>query len=128
MCAADGFFAGQVGDGACNAQDPMHRARAELQLVDRAFQQRLVAFGQAAMDAGLCGVHLRIRFARARMLHATGSLDARTNVGARLATGRVRTPLGRRQPRRSEEPTSELQSLMRSSYAVICLTKNRRAT
>src|SRR3546814_1013750 len=27
------------------------------------------------------------------------------------------------EPRRSEEHTSELQSLMRSSYAVLCLTK-----
>src|SRR3546814_10159125 len=29
---------------------------------------------------------------------------------------------------RSEEHTSELQSLMRISYAVFCLTKNRRPT
>src|SRR3546814_6586261 len=29
---------------------------------------------------------------------------------------------------RSEEHTSELQSLMRSSYAVFCLKKNRRST
>src|SRR3546814_6435644 len=27
-------------------------------------------------------------------------------------------------PRRSEEPTSEIQSLMRTSYAVFCLNKN----
>src|SRR3546814_10376559 len=32
-----------------------------------------------------------------------------------------------RKPHRSEEPTSELQSLMRISYAVFCLTKNRHA-
>src|SRR3546814_6886137 len=29
---------------------------------------------------------------------------------------------------RSEEPTSELQSLMRNSYAVFCLTKKTHAT
>src|SRR3546814_5444339 len=31
---------------------------------------------------------------------------------------------GMRQPQRSEEHTSELQSLMRNSYAVFCLKKN----
>src|SRR3546814_10867088 len=31
----------------------------------------------------------------------------------------------RRQPMRSEEHTSELQSLMRSSYAVFCLKKKK---
>src|SRR3546814_8213188 len=37
-----------------------------------------------------------------------------------------REPIGgRRQARRSEEHTSELQSLMRISYAVICLKKNK---
>src|SRR3546814_9048721 len=43
----------------------------------------------------------------------------------------IRAQIGRfyrfgREPgaRRSEEPTSELQSLMRISYAVYCLTKN----
>src|SRR3546814_5558307 len=29
-------------------------------------------------------------------------------------------------PKRSEEHTSELQSLMRNSYAVLCLTKNKK--
>src|SRR3546814_8445565 len=29
-------------------------------------------------------------------------------------------------PKRSEEPTSELQSLMRISYAVFCLKKNKK--
>src|SRR3546814_9336344 len=31
-------------------------------------------------------------------------------------------------PRRSEEHTSELQSLMRISYAVFCLKKNKKKT
>src|SRR3546814_3893992 len=34
-------------------------------------------------------------------------------------------PLGGRRKRRSEEHTSELQSLMRISYAVFCLTKKK---
>src|SRR3546814_9960196 len=37
---------------------------------------------------------------------------------------RVVKVLGERQDVRSEEHTSELQSLMRISYAVFCLTKN----
>src|SRR3546814_9406859 len=34
-------------------------------------------------------------------------------------------PAGRRDRRRSEEHTSELQSLMRTSYAVFCLKKKK---
>src|SRR3546814_3228860 len=36
--------------------------------------------------------------------------------------------LQREQPDRSEEHTSELQSLMRISYAVFCLKKKKKAT
>src|SRR3546814_1649622 len=35
-------------------------------------------------------------------------------------------PSSRLRPRRSEEHTSELQSLMRNSYAVLCLKKKNR--
>src|SRR3546814_2917376 len=35
---------------------------------------------------------------------------------------------GRKAPRRSEEHTSELQSLMRISYAVFCLKKKKKTT
>src|SRR3546814_4771468 len=37
--------------------------------------------------------------------------------------GHYREPRGCRHPQRSEEHTSELQSLMRISYAVFCLKK-----
>src|SRR3546814_2072029 len=43
-------------------------------------------------------------------------------VSGDLAAGRLRTVL----QDRSEEHTSELQSLMRISYAVFCLKKNRK--
>src|SRR3546814_1901517 len=43
----------------------------------------------------------------------------RRNTPRRASAGRR----GRPEPRRSEEHTSELQSLMRSSYAVFCLKK-----
>src|SRR3546814_7135029 len=36
------------------------------------------------------------------------------------------TPVVRRKPERSEEHTSELQSLMRISYAVFCLKKKKK--
>src|SRR3546814_9399640 len=39
--------------------------------------------------------------------------------------GRTREGGDRRQPRRSEEHTSELQSLMRISYAVFCLNNKK---
>src|SRR3546814_10119360 len=42
---------------------------------------------------------------------------------ARTAHHRLPRPCGRRCCRRSEEHTSELQSLMRNSYAVFCLKK-----
>src|SRR3546814_4019248 len=45
-----------------------------------------------------------------------GALPARLHAAAR------------RQGRRSEEHTSELQSLMRISYAVFCLKKKKQAT
>src|SRR3546814_7637042 len=57
-------------------------------------------------------------------------------VGYRLGKGRVGQPVrtmvpGRRYlrlPLRSEEHTSELQSLMRISYAVFCLKKKHTTT
>src|SRR3546814_3117018 len=41
---------------------------------------------------------------------------------------RARRDDAKRSPRRSEEHTSELQSLMRISYAVFCLKKNKKQT
>src|SRR3546814_2355931 len=55
-----------------------------------------------------------------RLRHCGGGHRARRCVRAR-AVGRWRVP-------RSEEHTSELQSLMRISYAVFCLTKKKLST
>src|SRR3546814_2116114 len=51
-------------------------------------------------------------------------------IGARLPSrSRIRASVvGSRWPRRSEEHTSELQSLMRISYAVFCLKKKKLHT
>src|SRR3546814_8064847 len=45
-------------------------------------------------------------------------------TGLSVEIGRLADPLGG--PSRSEEHTSELQSLMRISYAVFCLTHNKQ--
>src|SRR3546814_2709857 len=81
----------------------------------------------------------------ARQRRAKLALFHRRRVGALRAAGsdaaarggrtkdhlpRVRTRIARRRTRdrRSEEHTSELQSLMRISYAVFCLEKKNRLT
>src|SRR3546814_7257054 len=46
--------------------------------------------------------------------------------GARAAAGRAAAVPGRNRAGRSEEHTSELQSLMRISYAVFCLKKKKK--
>src|SRR3546814_5426166 len=64
---------------------------------------------QAAMDGGAQRASVRVRIAGA---------EAFLNIKSREA-GHTR------QEFRSEEHTSELQSLMRISYAVICLKKTK---
>src|SRR3546814_3131347 len=67
-----------------------------------------------------------------------GDMDAADRVGAgqigdgprypqdsRVAARREAHRLSRLREQRSEEHTSELQSLMRNSYAVFCLTKKK---
>src|SRR3546814_1712750 len=66
-----------------------------------------------------------------QLRRADGSLRRRDNPGQE--TRLVQIPQIRRIPRpepltRSEEHTSELQSLMRTSYAVFCLKKKKRQT
>src|SRR3546814_5826236 len=53
-------------------------------------------------------------------------LCGRNYAGTRVPAGM--SPQERLEPRRSEEHTSELQSLMRISYAVVCLKKKSRTT
>src|SRR3546814_6270692 len=75
-----------------------------------AHQGVLRHFGQCGEDAGLDRrLGLRVHRHRAQSLRLPGQL-------VRMATAR------------SEEHTSELQSLSRISYAVICLTKKKDIT
>src|SRR3546814_4771763 len=72
----------------------------------------------------------RTRRVRRRRLHQGRRGRLLPQRRAVAAAGAVRTPavtaaLPGRQPGRSEEHTSELQSLMRISYAVFCLKKKK---
>src|SRR3546814_7554990 len=58
---------------------------------------------------------------------AGGVRDAHARAGAGAGTSRNGSP-GVPAGRRSEEHTSELQSLMRLSYAVFCFKKNKQNT
>src|SRR3546814_4201526 len=71
------------------------------------------------------GAHERALLHRPRRRHGAGELVVRWRNGPHaLLPGRGRRrPLSPDLPGRSEEHTSELQSLMRLSYAVFCLTK-----
>src|SRR3546814_10485219 len=66
-------------------------------------------------------------FGKAFTRLVVGGVKLRQLYGARAPDGRIRHPqpgLGGGQ--RSEEHTSELQSLMRISYAVFCLKKKNK--
>src|SRR3546814_5313112 len=54
-----------------------------------------------------------------------GQTDQRLTAGAREIANGIYSQLASLAARRSEEHTSELQSLMRISYAVFCLKKKR---
>src|SRR3546814_2855478 len=68
---------------------------------------------------------------RARRPRDAGAAGGRRSLSGRPAAGAGQDragPDGRGQNRRSEEHTSELQSLMRISYAVFCLKKKNTLT
>src|SRR3546814_1634599 len=65
--------------------------------------------------------------ARPRSLRSLRPRPLRGYAGLRPATSPLRGSLGQKMvPCRSEEHTSELQSLMRISYAVFCLKKKKK--
>src|SRR3546814_2683832 len=84
------------------------------------------------MGAGIGDSGLGIRWSRitgceeARACHGTRSrCPGFSNHESRIPNpGSIKTPRGRARAGRSEKHTSELQSLMRLSYAVFCL-KNK---
>src|SRR3546814_4098036 len=67
------------------------------------------------------------RSARARLAMGRSSLDREAGRKGACAPGHTRARRGEISER-SEEHTSELQSLMRISYAVFCLKKKKKKT
>src|SRR3546814_7152031 len=59
---------------------------------------------------------------------ANGAEDVDDHVGEQTLSGTEQQRLVVPEERRSEEHTSELQSLMRISYAVFCLKKKKKHT
>src|SRR3546814_3657548 len=75
--------------------------------------------GEDGLDQGLCALRCRLGDLETEALLVVVALERRSlglavRAGVGLEQGRVQ---------RSEEHTSELQSLMRISYAVFCLQK-----
>src|SRR3546814_3263898 len=87
------------------------------QKIGRVGGDAAVAGAEAHIDANLARFDLVVRNQRG---HAVGEFDP---LGAQAEDGVRRGDRPRRAEGRSEEPTSELQSLMRISYAVLCLNK-----
>src|SRR3546814_6233987 len=68
----------------------------------------------------------RVRRVNDRAAARVSVLDVRAAGFLSTDTSRRTVPWGRLPPGRSEEHTSELQSLMRLSYAVLCLKKQKK--
>src|SRR3546814_5204121 len=82
------------------------------QLIEAAKDQDVEKISNATVNKQLVPIHAVLEYA---VQH--GTIDANRAVGVKAA----------RSKQRSEEHTSELQSLMRISYAVFCL-KNKTTT
>src|SRR3546814_1253033 len=95
-------------------QGRVEAAQGAVQLADR---RRAEAFGERAAQQQFVG-HLPAQSDLAGTLAAEGRV-------VRIALGQAQVQ-ALAQPARSEEHTSELQSLMRISYAVFCLKKKNR--
>src|SRR3546814_6644952 len=88
------------------------------------------SIGQENIGRGrLIGLRARWQSQAAGILLARGVDDLERLVGGRHRRAEIEyVPLALRFAGRSEEHTSELQSLMRISYAVFCLKKKKTKT
>src|SRR3546814_1369066 len=94
----------------------VHRGDFLDQRIDIARHHRLVREHVVRRDAGLAGVaHATPRGLQRGVLHRHWHRRSTDSCRSSPAS-----------PTRSEEHTSELQSLMRSSYAVFCLKKKKK--
>src|SRR3546814_1901462 len=97
------------GDGVAADLDPLHVVRPNalrLQDVENRVDSRM------QMPTGGVGLHIATRYCEFLLIESVGDLRHAIAVGEG----------------RSEEHTSELQSLMRISYAVFCLKKKKQQT
>src|SRR3546814_3945756 len=81
-----------------------------------------------APDVAMEGGGRRGRSAADRRPAASALLEFRDTIGPWPPPAYVVVRFRRVDRRRSEEPTSELQSLMRTSYAALCLTQKHNTT
>src|SRR3546814_7025222 len=107
----------------CNHRGPFHRRHSAA--CSRA--DAYLGSNSRASDTGLSGPSPSATFAPM----PTSAKDSRPALAAlRMPPSRramsSRVASSRRAPMRSEEHTSELQSLMRNSYAVFCLKKQHK--
>src|SRR3546814_7499453 len=87
----------------------------EIELLDLADFLAAVIFGARARDGDVDALEIGLQVARPILA-----------LARQIAERLFRRALPAFVAERSEEHTSELQSLMRISYAVFCLTKNTR--
>src|SRR3546814_5991352 len=95
-------------------------------LVDRLREQRGLQVAAGRVRGGEEVDHHRALFQRIGQLEGE-RLASQVGRGAEVGCGRAGLERGERgRGQRSEEHTSELQSLMRISYAVFCLKKKKK--
>src|SRR3546814_7813277 len=97
-------------------------------------RKRLCARLRLLGSAGSCAVSgdIVLQLRALRRLPFAGGFHLRQSFGSLalecVVAARIKRYLAPFQVQRSEEHTSELQSLMRISYAVFCLKKKKRKT
>lgn len=99
MRPEDVVAAGQIGDGAGDAQDAVHGTRRKLQQVDGVLEHRLVIGCESADRIRLRLVEVGVEPARAPQLCIAGAHDARADDVAGFAGRRVGSQFGGRQAR-----------------------------
>src|SRR3546814_3417916 len=104
----------QDDDGqSCQQRRPKHAAQWIVDLIPSHFPSHFSSVPSSSDGRNRGDCH---HYARATYLLRSAQFQRRREVARRRAAGR---------DHRSEEHTSELQSLMRISYAVFCLKKNK---
>src|SRR3546814_5680098 len=133
MCIRDMTDVGDRGGGASRGLQDVVACWRELQPPPRALEEYaselLLEFVQCPRDRGLGdaqaigGIGERAVFRKAHQITKMLQVHEVRQLPPRMAVSRLRAIL---RSLRSDEHTSELQSLMRISYAVFCLKKNKK--